>query len=198
MCASFDLKAFMLRLVWLIVMLTMWWALPSHAQQNFLQPEQAFRLTVTKQADGLVRLNWKISDGYYLYRQQMKVKGDPVGSAQQVEWPAGTRKTDATFGESEVYHDNVAVRVKAPNAQALTVVWQGCAEAGLCYPPQTQRVNLADVAATPSASPDVAVANAGRTAPGVLGEDQDLADRLSRINLGWMLVVFFLSLIHIS
>ena len=181
----------MLRLVWLIVMLTMWWALPSHAQQNFLQPEQAFRLTVTKQADGLVRLNWKISDGYYLYRQQMKVKGDPVGSAQQVEWPAGTRKTDATFGESEVYHDNVAVRVKAPNAQALTVVWQGCAEEGLCYPPQTQRVNLADVAATPSASPDVAVANAGRAAPGVLGEDQDLADRLSRINLGWMLVVFF-------
>ena len=181
----------MLRLVWLIVMLTMWWALPSHAQQNFLQPEQAFRLTVTKQADGLVRLNWKISDGYYLYRKQMKVEGEPVGSAQQVEWPAGTRKTDATFGESEVYHDNVAVRVKAPNAQALTVVWQGCAEAGLCYPPQTQRVNLADVAATPNASPDVAVANAGRAAPGVLGEDQDLADRLSRINLGWMLVVFF-------
>ncbi len=183
----------MLRVVWSIVMLTLWWALPAHAQQDFLQPEQAFRLNVSKQADGQVRLNWDISKGYYLYRQQMKVEADPVGSAPQVEWPAGTRKTDATFGESEVYHDNVDVRVRVAGAQALTVVWQGCAEAGLCYPPQTQHVNLADVAATPSSSADqgAPAANAGRAAPATLGEDQDLADRLSRINLGWMLVVFF-------
>src|SRR5450759_1774814 len=114
MCASFDLKAFMLRLVWLIVMLTMWWALPSHAQQNFLQPEQAFRLTVTKQADGQVRMNWEISKGYYLYRQQMKGKGEPVGSAQPVAWPGGTLKADETFGESQVYHDDVDVLAQAP------------------------------------------------------------------------------------
>jgi thiol:disulfide interchange protein DsbD len=187
MCASFDLKAFMLRLVWLIVMLTMWWALPSHAQQNFLQPEQAFRLTVTKQADGQVRMNWEISKGYYLYRQQMKVKGDPVGSAQPVAWPGGTLKTDETFGESEVYHDDVDVLVQAPDAQALTIGWQGCADAGLCYPPQTRRVNLADVAAAQSASPDVAAASVSRTASGALGEDQDLADRLSHLNLGLLM-----------
>ena len=181
----------MLRWVWSVVMLTMWWALPAHAQQGFLQPEQAFRLNVSKQADGQLRLNWGISQGYYLYRKQMKVEGAPIGSAQQVKWPTGTLKTDETFGESEVYHDKVAALVTAPDAQALTIGWQGCADAGLCYPPQTRRVNLADVAAAQSASPDVAAASVSRTASGALGEDQDLADRLSRLNLGWMLLVFF-------
>ncbi|MGB4359548.1 MAG: protein-disulfide reductase DsbD [Rhodoferax sp.] len=181
----------MLRLLWSVVLLAMLWALPAHAQQDFLQPEQAFRLNVSKQTDGQVRLNWDISKGYYLYRQQMKVEADPVGSAQKADWPAGTRKTDETYGESEVYHDNVAVLVTAPAAQALTIGWQGCADAGLCYPPQTRRVNLADVATMPTASAGVAAASVSRTASGTLGEDQDLADRLSRINLGWMLLVFF-------
>ncbi|MFZ3084446.1 protein-disulfide reductase DsbD [Rhodoferax ferrireducens] len=181
----------MLRLLWSVVMLTMWWALPAHAQQDFLQPEQAFRLNVSKQADGQLRLNWDISQGYYLYRQQMKVEVDPVGSALKVEWPTGTRKTDETYGESEVYHDQVTALLTAPDTQALTIGWQGCADAGLCYPPQTRRVNLADVAAAQSASPDVAAASVSRTASGALGEDQDLADRLSRLNLGWMLLVFF-------
>ncbi len=181
----------MLRWLWSIMLLTMLWSLPAHAEQDFLQPEQAFRLNVSKQADGQVRLNWDISQGYYLYRQQMKVEADPVGSALQVKWPAGTLKTDETYGESEVYHNNVAVLLTAPDAQALTIGWQGCADAGLCYPPQTRRVNLADVAATPAASTGMAAVNVSQSALVTLGDDQDLADRLSRIDLGWMLVVFF-------
>ena len=181
----------MLRLFWSIVMATMLWALPAHAQQDFLAPEQAFRLTAVKQADGQVRLNWKISKGYYLYRKQMKVEADPAGSAPQVAWPAGTLKTDQTFGESEVYLDNVDVVVQAPNAPALTVGWQGCADAGLCYPPQSKRVDLAGLGATPLASTGVADAAAGRAPSSALGEDQALAERLSRIDLGWMLLLFF-------
>jgi len=53
------LKALMLRLLWPIVVVTMLWALPAHAKQDFLPPEQAFRLNIIKQADGQVRLNWK-------------------------------------------------------------------------------------------------------------------------------------------
>ncbi len=181
----------MLRLLWSIIVLTMLWVPPVHAQEDFLPPEQAFRLTVTKEGDDLVRLNWKISEGYYLYRKQLKVEGEPVGSVQRVESPAGTLKTDEFFGETEVYHDSLDVLIKAPDAQALNVSWQGCADAGLCYPPQTRRVELADVAATPAADPSASVVDAKQAAIGSLGEDQDLADRLSRINLGWMLVVFF-------
>lgn len=177
----------MVRWFWSMVVLSLLWVLPAHAQegnQEFLPADQAFRLTVTKADDGLLRLNWKISEGYYLYRKQIRIEGDPPGSVQQVTLPAGTLKTDEFFGETEVYHDSLTVRVKAPDAQALKIVWQGCADAGLCYPPQTLQVTLADVAVTP--------ADAGAlAAPGALGEDQTLAERLSRANPGWMLLVFF-------
>ncbi|HQR97208.1 MULTISPECIES: protein-disulfide reductase DsbD [unclassified Polaromonas] len=181
----------MLRLLYLIVMVPVLWALPAHAGQEFLPVDQAFRLNVSRDGDGQVRLNWDIGKGYYLYRQQMKVEADPAGGALQVLWPAGTAKTDETYGKSEVYHDQVRVLVEATGARALTVGWQGCADAGLCYPPQTLRVDLADVPATPA---DLAGPATTRPAPapsGALGEDQDLAERLSRVHLGWMLAVFF-------
>lgn len=180
----------MLHMLWSVVLAVLW-VLPAQAQPDFLQPEEAFQLTVNKQADGQLRLNWDISPGYYLYRQQMKVEVAPAGSPFQVAWPSGTLKTDETYGESQVFYDKVTVRLTAPQANALTIGWQGCAEAGLCYPPQTRRVALADVAAAPSASPDVAAASVVPTPSGALGEDQNLADRLSRLNLGWMLLVFF-------
>lgn len=178
----------MLRLLYLIVMVPVLWALPAHAGQEFLPVDQAFRLNVSRDGDGQVRLNWDIGKGYYLYRQQMKVEADSAGGALQVLWPAGTAKTDETYGKSEVYHDQVRVLVEATDARALTIGWQGCADAGLCYPPQTRRVNLADVAAAPA---DPAATRLNPAPPGALGEDQDLAERLSRLHLGWMLVVFF-------
>ncbi|NMM38297.1 MAG: protein-disulfide reductase DsbD [Glaciimonas sp.] len=181
----------MLRLFWSFVMFTLLWALPAHAQQDFLPVEQAFRFTVSQDGGGQVRLNWKISDGYYLYRKQMKVEGEPAGSVQQITMPTGITKTDDFFGATEVYHDNVEVLVAAPDAASLNVSWQGCAEAGICYPPQTLRVNLADVAATPGTASAASAADAKPAISAALGADQDLAERLSRINLGWMLVVFF-------
>ncbi|MHB8937148.1 MAG: protein-disulfide reductase DsbD [Thiobacillus sp.] len=181
----------MLRSFWSIIVLTLLWVPPVHAQEDFLPVEQAFRLSVSQDGDGQVRLNWKISEGYYLYRKQVKVEGDPTGSVQQVAMPAGTIKNDEFFGASEVYHDKLAVLVKAPAAQALNVSWQGCADAGICYPPQTLRVTLTDVAATPDAASGASAGDAKLALNGVLGADQDLADRLSRTNLGWMLAVFF-------
>ncbi|WP_341915681.1 protein-disulfide reductase DsbD [Polaromonas sp. YR568] len=184
----------MLRLLYLIVMLTVLGALPAHAEPEFLPVDQAFRLNVSRDGDGQVRLNWDIGQGYYLYRQQMKVQADPAGGALQVVWPAGTPKTDETYGKSEVYHDQVKVLLRTSDASALTIGWQGCADAGLCYPPQTRRVDLANIPATPAASAGPATTRqvpAPPGASGALGEDQDLAERLSRVHLGWMLAVFF-------
>ena len=56
----------MLRLLWSILVLAMLGAQPARAQNDFLQPEQAFRLTVSNEGGGQVRLNWAISEGYYL------------------------------------------------------------------------------------------------------------------------------------
>ncbi|OZA22791.1 MAG: thiol:disulfide interchange protein [Hydrogenophilales bacterium 17-64-11] len=181
----------MLRSFWSVVVLALLWTSPAHAQQNFLPVEQAFRLSVSQDGDGQVRLNWKISEGYYLYRKQVKVEGDPAGSVQEVTMPAGTIKNDEFFGASEVYHDQLVVRATAPAARALNVGWQGCADAGICYPPQSLRVTLTDVAATPDAASSASADDANQAPSGVLGADQDLADRLSRTNPGWMLAVFF-------
>lgn len=181
----------MLRSFGSVVVLALLWAVPAHAQQDFLPVEQAFRLSVSQDGDGQVRLNWKISEGYYLYRKQVQVAGEPADSVQQVALPTGTLKNDEFFGPSEVYHDKLAVLVKAPAARALNVSWQGCADAGICYPPQTLRVTLADIATTPELASGVPAGDAKPASSGSLGADQDLADRLSRINPGWMLAVFF-------
>lgn len=186
-----DTGVSMLRWLRSIFLLAMFGALPAQAQQNFLQPEQAFRLTTTQQADGQIRLRWEISQGYYLYRQQMAVESEPAGLVQSAVWPAGILKTDETYGESEVYVDAVEVLLTAPQAQALSVRWQGCAEAGLCYPPQTLRVNLADVATAAPAVLSLMATDQNPTGRSALAEDQALAHRLSNISLGWMLGVFF-------
>ena len=181
----------MLRLLWSVLMLTMFLTMPAHAQPDYLQPEQAFRLSVSKQADQQVRVTWDIAKGYYLYRKQMKVELEPPGNTQQINWPAGTPKTDEFFGDSEVYYKQVSVLVNAPDAQALALTWQGCADAGLCYPPQSRQVNLADVAVTPAAITGEAAGSPSSAVAGAFGEDQNLADRLSRLHLGWMVTVFF-------
>ncbi|WP_293641522.1 protein-disulfide reductase DsbD [Polaromonas sp.] len=181
----------MLRLLWSILVLAMLGVLPARAQNDFLRPEQAFRLTVSNEGGGQVRLNWNISEGYYLYRKQIKIDGEPAGSVPAVTLPAGTLKTDESFGDTEVYHDRLNVLVKTSDAQALQVGWQGCAEAGLCYPPQTLRVRVADIAETASGAAGASTVAINQPGSRLLGDDQSLARRLSRGNLAWMLTVFF-------
>jgi thioredoxin:protein disulfide reductase len=162
----------------------------AQAQADFLSPDQAFQLTVTQESQVLVRLDWKISDGYYLYRKQFKVEAEPAGSVENVSLPKGVLKTDPYFGQSEVYTHRLTVHVKAPKAQVLTLHWQGCAEAGLCYPPQTRRVKLAAI--LPNATPLLAApATVAIHQPRMLAEDQALAARLAQAAFGWMLLVFF-------
>jgi thiol:disulfide interchange protein DsbD len=165
----------------LVLLLPLLSWLPAHAENDFLPPEQAFRLNVTQESQGQVRLNWHISKGYYLYRKQLKVEAEPAGGLPQIEFPVGTIKHDEFFGESEVYHDSLELLVNARDARALHIGWQGCADAGLCYPPQNKRVELAGSGQPPATAAPAAA----------LGEDQSLAARLAQANLAWMLLVFF-------
>ncbi|MBT9569438.1 MAG: protein-disulfide reductase DsbD [Thiobacillus sp.] len=173
-----------------LVMLAMMLA-PAYAQQDFLPADKAFSLSVSQDGGSLLRLNWAISDGYYLYRKQIKVEGEPAGSVEDIRLPAGTIKNDEFFGPSEVYRNQLAIEVEAPAAKALNITWQGCADAGICYPPQTRRIVLTDVAANASTPGAPRAADTELAADTTLGADQALADRLATINLGWMLAVFF-------
>lgn len=114
--------------------------LPAHAQPSFLAPEEAFRLSVSERGDGIVRLHWDIASGYYLYRDRIDASGEGAGAVTR---PPGQTKDDPNFGTVEVYHDAVDVQVAAGRARTLRVTWQGCADEGLCYPPQHKVLTLA-------------------------------------------------------
>ncbi|WP_293935990.1 protein-disulfide reductase DsbD [Iodobacter sp.] len=185
----------MLRSLWIGLLLALLWLPFAQAEDNFLPPEQAFKLVVSKEQSGQIKLHWDIAQGYYLYRKNIKVESLPAGLIEKTELPAGIAKTDEFFGETEVYFNQVDVLLKAPHAKVLAISWQGCAEAGLCYQPQTRQIKLdqldaLDRPASPLNRSDsqLPVLKAGPVAE--LGEDQQIAQRLSQAHLGWMLLMF--------
>lgn len=167
-----------------------------HTEATFLAPEQAFVLKhpSTLQQDGSINLVWTIAPGYYLYRDRLEVTAKPPGTAIKVERPAGEQKEDPNFGAMEVYHDRVAVKVQAGRATSLAVSWQGCAEAGLCYPPQTREVMLSAVSET-SLAPALALpqdaSTSGAWALAQGGSDGDIQSLLQRMSLLWAVPLFF-------
>lgn len=112
----------------------------SPAQTEFLEPEQAFALSVRPAGDKTVALHFDIAPGYYLYRKAFRFEADGASLAAAV-LPAGKVKFDETFQENvETYRDQLDFEVpveQATQAFELRVVAQGCADAGLCYPPMT-------------------------------------------------------------
>lgn len=138
-------------MLWL---LSFWLA---HAENAFLSPEQAFRFSFRELADGKVNLHWSLAPGYYLYRDRMSIARDDT-LPLTVAWPVGESKTDPNFGTVQVYHREVDVEVDADAAGALQLTWQGCAEQGLCYPPQRQTVALRSIPPSPAQPARQAVA----------------------------------------
>ncbi|MBS0380258.1 MAG: protein-disulfide reductase DsbD [Proteobacteria bacterium] len=138
---------------------------------NFLPVDQAFRFDALADGSDRVRLNWEIADGYYLYRSRIKI-GSPAGNLQlgAPQMPAGQVKNDENFGRVEVYHHELSITVPVARAAGgvlevpLEVTYQGCAEAGLCYPPQTRSVTVKLSAGAASA------ASGGGTPAGGSGE----------------------------
>ena len=117
---------------------------------EFLDPEVAFNLLAEAPDGETITVQWQIAEGYYLYRQRFAFtpadNSDVVLGAAQ--FPTGKIKNDEYFGEMEVYYHDVLARVPLQGGAdpgstvALDVVYQGCADAGLCYPPITKRVNV--------------------------------------------------------
>ena len=129
--------------------------LPLHAQASlFSQPanpqfvpvDQAFDFDFQQQGPNL-KLNWKIRDGYYLYRDKIELVGDQAQLAAFI-LPKGLEHHDEFFGDTQVYEKqlNLSVPLRQASAQAsLKVSYQGCAVAGFCYPPETRIIPLSEV-----------------------------------------------------
>ena len=118
------------------------------AGDDFLDPDQAFVLAAPTVQDKAVGLSFQIAPGYYLYREHFKFEADGA-TLGEAALPAGQVKFDTTFQKNvETYHGALAFALPVQQAAGpftLRVTYQGCAEAGLCYPPITKtfRVSLA-------------------------------------------------------
>lgn len=145
---------------------------PFETKPDFLPVGKAFTFTSERLESGETQLYWQIADGYYLYQQRMKFDG----LAEKPVLPQGEAHSDEFFGEQQVYRQGLEVKIPAGATGQVKLGWQGCADAGLCYPPQSITV---DLGGNPAA---VATTQA---------QDQSLASGLQQRSLGWSLLVFF-------
>lgn len=114
-------------------------------EPTFLAVEQAFKLDIN-QSDEQTTLVWTIAPGYYLYKHKFDVSGktgeDIQALTDQTQFSRGIRKRDDYFGPVEVYYHQATAELSAPKAEQVIVKYQGCADAGLCYPIQTKIMTL--------------------------------------------------------
>jgi len=133
-----------------IRILLLWLALASAlahaaAADELLEPEKAFRFSARALGADAVEVRYAIAEGYYLYRDRFRfeAQGARLGSA---EFPRGVRHKDEFFGDSEVYRNDVMIRIPvaagAPDPLSLVVTSQGCADVGVCYVPMESRATI--------------------------------------------------------
>ncbi|WP_297832087.1 protein-disulfide reductase DsbD [Thermomonas sp.] len=153
---------------WLAAALLFAAALPAVAQDAELPPvDQVFVLSAQATARDRIEVRWKIADGFYLYRHRTSVKTGSNFDGAQLALPEGAKHHDQFFGDVQTYRQRlVGVLTGTPAAGAsgvtLTVKYQGCADAGVCYPPQTRTLSV-PLPAEPDAA---AVVGFGRSAGG--------------------------------
>ncbi|HET6591503.1 MAG TPA: protein-disulfide reductase DsbD [Xanthomonadales bacterium] len=173
----------------------------SFEEPDFLPVDEAFVLTAEVGADGALLVRWEIADGYYLYRHRFnfatRVDAEHPDSPIRLgepEIPPGERKVDEYFGEVEVYYHSAQARVPVSHGAGPVEVgigYQGCADAGLCYPPETKWVALTlgqpgSAATGPGQVAAVSPPEVPRT------EEQSLAALLADGSLLTALALFFL------
>ncbi|MGA7981969.1 MAG: protein-disulfide reductase DsbD, partial [Chromatiaceae bacterium] len=183
------------------------------AEDDFLQPDEAFRFSAEVASPDRLQLNWVIADGTYLYKEKVKVgledaQGVALGDIvlPKADLKKDSVRPDGSIGDIDVYHQGIDLPVPlvrkttAPTKITLVAKYQGCAERGICYPPITKKVSLqlpaagADTLAASAAPPtERAVTDQTATAaspPQPLSEQDQIAAVLAGGNV-WAIVALF-------
>ncbi|MCZ2722881.1 protein-disulfide reductase DsbD [Marinomonas sp. 15G1-11] len=139
----FIIAAFLLCITTLVHAIDL--KLPFSSNQNtFLNVNQAFQLSVSAPENGKIKATWIVADGYYLYQHQFKLKGKDSDKLTFSPFPIGEDKYDVYFGDVVVYRDRLIAEINydknLPEGTLIhaTLGYQGCADKGLCYPPQLE------------------------------------------------------------
>lgn len=180
---------------WLTLLLLVFGVLlnVARAEEEFLDPQEAFKFSAAMAAPDTLDLHYVIAPAYYMYRERFELT-IPEGMAAEASYPPGLVKYDPTFEKDmEVYYGQVTVRIRLPQSDApmqppagtpltLGITSQGCADAGLCYPPDTRELQLSRAAdgnwsvagaGTVSSVPQplsVALGNDGKPLPTLSGD----------------------------
>jgi thiol:disulfide interchange protein DsbD len=112
---------------------------------DFLPVREAFQLSLVESTPQSIKLRFVATEGYYLYRHRFQFRADPVDvSLGPAQLPKGEQKHDEYFGDVEVYRGILDVELPRTDQRAFTlaVTYQGCADKGLCYPPETERLSI--------------------------------------------------------
>ena len=114
---------------------------------DFLPVRDAFRLNLIDSTPETIKLRFVPTEGYYLYRHKFAFSTEPADIALATpQLPPGEQKHDEYFGDVEVYHGILDVDIPRPTDDqrpfTLVVTYQGCADKGLCYPPETERLSI--------------------------------------------------------
>jgi thioredoxin:protein disulfide reductase len=178
-------------------------------EDEFLPVDEAFALTADARSANEIVLNWRIADGYYLYKDRIKLAPADAGAIGTLALPKGEPHHDDYFGDQEVYRQSLDAALPVPagaKSVSFKVTYQGCADAGLCYPPETKLLTVsldgapatvagtgaATGAASGAASPTAASSAGAAAAPcDYVSEQDSLAELIKHGNLGWVLLVFF-------
>lgn len=175
-------------------------------QPTFLQPDDAFGLKVSILDDHTLLASFRITPGYYIYRDKVMFNITDLGvKVANVAMPRGEIKHDANFGDMEVFHQPFQAQLKldrggkAARIVSLLATYQGCSEQGLCYPPINKTINLtlpSVTAAKAGAAPVVSATQPTPTqqatiAQPAIGNENSQIARLFKQGSFWLIVSFF-------
>jgi thioredoxin:protein disulfide reductase len=147
----------------LLVLAVCLFASAARADDDFLDPQAAFKFSARMDGSNTALVTYQIADGYYMYRERFhfSATGAKLGEPQI---PAGKLHFDENFGKNvETYRNSVTVRipVEGNGPFTLTSVGQGCADKGLCYPPQEATAQLVAAGGAAAAGPTISVGGQG-------------------------------------
>ena len=147
--------------------------------QQFLHPDEAFIVQTVFVKKNQLEISFQIAEGYYLYKSKIFLTFENKGSKKiYPRLPAGEIKNDPTFGEVEIYRSGVILRtdpLASDDVQdkSLILSYQGCAEDGICYPPQTKSIDFRESSGEP------------------LSETLTILERVKGQNSFFLLLIFF-------
>lgn len=168
----------------------------AHAEEDFLAPEKAFGVSARLLDANTLEVNFRIAEGYYLYRERLAFKSDGASLGEPVI-PRGKIKFDPNFEKNvETYRQQLSIRVPVTSNGPFTlnVTSQGCSDKGLCYAPMESTFSLSGLMDTDNTSSvaDKTVVSPETSAPSVDADSDRIQSSLASGKLSLILPLFFL------